>query len=192
MKPIKFYVAALAAMMALVLPLLASAQDATPAQDPLEYDDAAMHYRAPDGAQLVGQMQHPTLSTLSQDPTPIARWVMGTAHQNAKLISIVMESFTGSLDGFESSYANELRAEDESTLVKSKDSVLLQNGMPAMFLDVTQGTGFKTPKIYAYIWIDSQRGVILSVEAMLGTLNADRAKQLLAGATAVRYPGDAP
>jgi hypothetical protein len=184
------FVLALAA--AVALPLLASAQDATPTPDPHEYDDPAMHYTAPSNSILMGTIAHPTLATLSQDPTVIARWVMGRTQQDAKIISIVMESYTGSLDGFESSYSNELRGDDSSTLVKNKENVLLQNGMPAMFLDITQGSGFQTHKIFAYIWIDSQRAVVLSVEAMLGSLDADQARQLLAGATAVRYPMDQP
>jgi hypothetical protein len=176
----------------LALPVIAGAQDqATPPADPLEYDDPAMHYAAPQGAKLVGDMEHPTLATLSQDPTPVARWVIGS-QQDIKVISIVMELYSGSLDGFETTYADELRSDDSSTLVKTKEAVMLQNGMPAMFLDVTQGSGFDTHKIYAYLWIDSQRAVILSVEAMLGYLDADQAKRLLAGATAVRYPMDQP
>jgi hypothetical protein len=173
------------------LPMEALAQDSS-AGNPLEYDDAAMHYTAPADATLIGQIQHPTLAALSQDPTAVARWRIGNNQQDIKIISIVMESYSGSLDGFESTYASDLRSDDSSTLIKSKDSVLLQNGMPAMFLDVTQGSGFQTHKIFAYIWIDSQRAVILSVEAMLGTLHADQAKQLLAGATAVRYPTNQP
>jgi hypothetical protein len=176
----------------LALPAIAGAQDqATPPADPLEYDDPAMHYTAPQGATLVGTIEHPTLATLSQDPTPVARWVIGK-DQSVKVISIVMELYSGSLDGFETTYADDLRSDDDSTLIKSKDPVLLQNGMPAMFLDITQGSGFNTHKIYAYLWIDSQRAVILSVEAMLGYLEADQAKRLLAGATAVKYPFDQP
>lgn len=177
----------------LALPAIAGAQDqnAAPPADPLEYDDAAMHYTAPQNAKLVGDIQHPTLATLSQDPTPVARWVIGS-NQDVKVISIVMELYSGSLDGFETTYADDMRSNDSSTLVKSKDTVMLQNGMPAMFLDVTQGSGFDTHKIYAYLWIDSQRAVILSVEAMLGYLEADQAKRLLAGATAVKYPSDQP
>jgi hypothetical protein len=192
MKPARFPIAALLVAL-FVLPAIAGAQDqgVAPPADPLEYDDAAMHYTAPQGAALVGNMQHPTLQTLSQDPTPVARWVLGK-DQNVKVISIVMELYSGSLDGFESTYADELRSDDSSTLIKSKTPVLLQNGMPAMFLDVTQGSGFDTHKIYAYLWIDSQRAVILSAEAMLGELESDQAKRLLAGATAVRYPANQP
>lgn len=177
----------------LALPAIVAAQDqAPPPADPLEYDDAAMHYTAPQDAKLIGNIEHPTLATLTQDPTPVARWVLGTNQQDLKVISIVMELYSGSLDGFETTYADEMRSNDSSTLIKSKDMVMLQNGMPAMFVDITQGSGFDTHKIYAYLWIDSQRAVILSVEANLGYLESDQAKRLLAGATAVKYPSDQP
>jgi hypothetical protein len=175
-------------VLALAVPALAAAQDAAPTPDPHEYDDPAMHYTAPAAAHLVGQMQHPTLQTLSQDPTPVATWVLGTTQYNAKAITITMELYSGSLDGFDSSYENALRADDPATLVKNKQHVLLQNGMPALFVEVTQGAGFQTRKIFAYLWIDSQRAVVLSVVSTLGGIDEDTAKALLAGATAVQYP----
>ncbi len=175
-------------VLALAVPALAAAQVAAPTPDPHEYDDPAMHYTAPADARLVGQMQHPTLQTLSQDPTPVATWVLGNTQYNAKAISITMQSYTGSLDGFDSTYENALRADDPATLVKSKQPVLLQNGMPALFVEVTQGAGFQTRKIFAYLWIDSQRAIVLSVVASLGAIDEQSAKTLLAGATAVRYP----
>lgn len=178
---------------ALALPVTAGAQEASAGSDPHEYDDAAMHYAAPANSVLMGTIQRPTLQTLTQDPTIVARWaITGHSAQDTKVISLVMEAYSGTLDGFESNYANELRGDDSSTLVKSKDSVTLQNGMPAYFLDITQGSGFDTHKIYAYMWIDSQRAVVLSVTALLGAIQEDQAKEMLAGATAVRYPTDQP
>lgn len=193
MKSSRLWAKVLALVAALALPAMAGAQEASPTPDPHEYDDAAMHYVAPPNAILLGTIQHPTLQTLSQDPTTVARWAIpGHSTQDTKVISLVMELDSGSLDGFESNFANELRGDDSSTLVKSKDSVTLQNGMPAYFLDITQGSGFDTHKVYAYMWIDSQRAVVLSVTALLGSIQEDQAKQLLAGATAVRYPANQP
>lgn len=183
----KTYASALALLTALTLSASALAQDATPTPDPLVYDDAAMHYQAPAGAHLIG-MKQITLDELPQDPTPVATWVVGTGN-NARIISIVMQSFTGSLDGFDSTWENGLRNDDPATLVKNKERAQLQNGMPALFLDVTTGAGFSTRKIFAYLWIDSQRAVVLSVSATLSGLDANEAKRLLFGATAVRYPG---
>jgi hypothetical protein len=189
MKTYKIGACALCLLLVLLVRSVGSAQEATPTPDPLEYDDPAMHYRAPAGAVLMRPIHYPTLDTLTQDPTSVATWVIGNNAQDAKIISITMELYSGSLDGFESTYANGLRGDDSSTLVKSKEHVMLANGMPAMFLDITQGSGFSTHKIFSYIWIDSQRAVVLSAEAMLGSLHADAAQQLLAGATAVCYPG---
>lgn len=182
----KIYACALALLTALTLSSSALAQDATPTPDPLVYDDPAMHYQAPAGAHLIG-MRQITLDALSQDPTPVATWSIGTRN-NARIIAIVMQSFTGSLDGFDSTWENGLRNDDPATLVKSKERVQLQNGMPALFLDVTTGAGFDTRKIFAYIWIDTQRAVVLSVSATLSGLDANEAKRLLFGATAVQYP----
>ncbi len=181
-----------AAVIVTVLMLSARAlgQQATPTPDPLEYDDPAMHYTAPASAHLIGPIQHVSLADLSQDPTTIATWVIGTDRSNVKVISLVMESYSGDLDGFDSTYENDLRGEDSATLVKNKEHVLLQNGMPALFLEVTQGSGFDTQKIFAYLWIDTQRAVVLSVASRLGGIDEQTAKQLLAGATAVRYPDD--
>lgn len=189
----KTHALALALLALLVLPARSLAQEATPTPDPMVYDDPAMHYAAPAGAHPVTQQQHIALSDLSQDPTNVATWVVVNGNPNdAKFISIVMESYTGSLDGFDSTYENNLRNDDPATLVKNKEYVQLQNGMPAIFLEVTQGSGFSTRKLFSYIWIDSQRAVVLSVTARLGALDADEAKHLLAGATAVRYPNDQP
>ncbi|MGH7737853.1 MAG: hypothetical protein ACREMP_08310 [Candidatus Tyrphobacter sp.] len=177
--------------MVLAVQARAFAQETTPTPDPLTYDDPAMHYEAPAGAVLLSPMQHVALSDLSQDPTAVATWAVGRG-EDAKFISIIMESYTGDLDGFDSTYENSLRESDPATLVKHKEHALLANGMPALFLDVTQGAGFSTRKVYAYIWIDSQRAVVLTVQAHLGALDEASAKQLLAGATAVRYPTDQP
>lgn len=174
---------------ALLAPAFALGQEATPSPDPFVFDDPAMHYQAPPNAHLIGQMQHPTLDSLSQDPSVVAAWVIPNPNRNlAKVITIAMESYTGNLDGFDSTYENDLRSQDPATLIKSKQRVTLQNGMPALFLDVTQGAGFQTHKVYSYIWIDSQRAVVLSVTAALGGVDDTEAKQILAGATAVRYP----
>jgi hypothetical protein len=64
--------------------------------------------------------------------------------------------------------------------------------MPVYFVEVTQGAGFDTQKLFAYLWIDGQRGVVLGVSCGLGIIDADGAKQLLASVSAVRYPNDSP
>lgn len=183
---------ALALLTALAIPARSFGQEPTPTPDPMTYDDPAMHYAAPANAHPAMVQQHIDLSDLSQDPTTVASWVVGTNLNNAKIISIVMESYTGNLDGFDSTYENSLRNDDPATLIKNREHTQLQNGMPALFLDVTLGSGFDTRKIFSYIWIDSQRAVVLSVMGKLGTIDETAAKQLLAGATAVRYPTDQP
>lgn len=180
--------------MALAVPLIVAAQDeeSTPNPDPLDYNDPAMHYSAPPDAKLVGNMTQATLDQLGDDPTTIATWVVGAGHSDAKVISIMMESYTGDLDGWDSTYENALREQDSSADIKNKEHVQLQNGMPALFVEATLGSGFTTHKVFAYIWIDSQRGVVLSASAPLGGIDEDQAKELLAGATAVRYPTNQP
>ncbi len=184
-----------ALVFALVLPLVVAAQDEqpTPNPDPLDYNDPAMHYSAPANARLVGNINQVTLDDLGDDPTTIATWVIPAKNAtDVKVISIMMESYTGDLDGWDSTYENALREQDSSADIKNKENVQLQNGMPAYFVEATLGSGFSTHKIFAYIWIDSQRGVVLSASAELGGIAEDEAKRLLAGATAVKYPGDQP
>jgi hypothetical protein len=180
---------ALLAVLALGLPARAQVTAPTPTPDPLVYNDAAMHFQAPPDAHLIGAMQQPTLDSLSQDPTAMATWVVGRG-ESTKIIQIVMESFTGSLDGWDSTYENALRTNEQATLVKNKEHMLLQNRMPALFLEITQGAGFQTRKIFAEIWIDSQRGVVLSVTSGLGEDDEQTAKRLLSEASAIRYPSD--
>ncbi len=179
----------------LTIPLMVAAQDdtSTPNPDPLDYNDPAMHYSAPPEAKLVGNMMQVTLDQLNDDPTTVASWVIpGKSHTDVKVITIMMESYTGDLDGWDSTYENALREQDSSADIKNKEHVELQNGMPALFVEATLGSGFSTEKVFAYIWIDSQRGVVLSASAPLGGIDEDQAKQLLAGATAVKYPADQP
>ena len=193
MKKRFFVLGALA--LALALPLMVAAQDETPTPnpDPLDYNDPAMHYSAPPNAKLVGTMNPVTLDNLGDDPTTIATWVIPARNQNdVKVISIMMESYTGNLDGWDSTYENALREQDSSADIKNKEHVMLQNGMPAMFVEATLGSGFDTHKVFAYIWIDTQRGVVLSISAPLGGVDEGQAKQLLAGATAVQYPSNQP
>lgn len=179
---------ALVLLCVLLLPLIAHAQDASPPPDPLSYDDPAMHYAAPPGAVLLGgQMLHPTLDALSQDLMPIAQWVVGRPPK-IEVIALQMETFSGPLSGFVSQFENNLRGNDSATLVKHSELTQLTNGMPVEFIEVTQGAGFETHKIFAYLWIDGQRGVVLGVECTLGVTDADSARQLLTSATAVRYP----
>ena len=191
----KIYAFALALLVvpALCAPAVAQYAEPTPTPNPnpLVYDDPAMHYEAPPGAKLVGAIQYIPVQSLSQDPTPVATWLVGGS-TNPVAISIVMESDQGNLDGFDSTYENNLRADDPATLIRNKARVQLANGMPAIFLEITQGAGFTTTKIFSYIWIDSQRAVVLSAAARLGSLTMEQAQRLLAGATAVRYPTDQP
>jgi len=191
----KLKILPLVVLLAAFSPLAISAQivEPTPTPDPHVYDDAGMHYVAPpDSVLLSQQIQHPGLSDLSQDPAVIVAWGLGKSQDDAKIISIAMETYGGSLEGFESQFENQLRGADDTVLVKSRKPAQLQNGMPAYFVEVTQGSGFDTRKQFAYVWIDGARGVVLSVSAPLGAIDDVQAKQLLAGATAVRYPPDAP
>ena len=172
------------------------AQDATPAATPTPapdlYEDAAMHFRAPEGWLLAGR-RYPKVDQLGEDPTPVAAWVQANKDHPRKLI-IAMEQYSSqSISNFESDYEGQIRDQLDSPFFKEKDHVQLHNGMPAMFVVVTSGSGFDTHKKFLLEWVDGVRGVVVSLEGSYGDLDPASAKKiLLSDVSAVQYPFDQP
>ncbi|HET9029001.1 MAG TPA: hypothetical protein VFN49_02405 [Candidatus Aquilonibacter sp.] len=170
-----------------LLPLGAFAQEATPTPpaNPMVFDDPAMHFVAPDGYKPLGQRQI-DVDHLSDDPQVVAAWVEPGGRPKELLIQ--QQAFDGTLDGFVSNYTQFIRNTFSDAQVRDNRPVSLKNGMPAMYLDATMGSGFGTTKLYAVAWIDGQRGVVISVKALIGELDEKAALKLLSNASAVRYP----
>jgi hypothetical protein len=153
--------------------------------DPTVYDDPAMHFQAPAGYKLLAK--HPIdEARLSDDPQTVAGWT--SADKPPKVILIQQESYEGDVTGFDGVFEQQLRQQLQDALISHKESISLRNGMPAMFMDITAGSGFNERKGYAVIWADGARGVAIMLMTQLGDMDDATAKRLLSNASAVRYP----
>ncbi len=172
----------------LLVPLGAFAQEEAPTPKPnyQEYNDDGMHFVAPPSYRPVGQRKF-SLDDLSDDPQVMAAWVSGDATRPKRML-IQMQAYEGGLDGFEATYEQTLRNAYGDALIKNKEHTSLKNGMPAVYFEMTSGTGFDASKMFVYCWVDGTRGVALSVTAQVGELDTSTAKRLLSDASAVRYP----
>lgn len=154
-----------------------------PSPAPNQFTDPAMSFTAPAGYYKANMPQH--------DPTDFDQPTVVAAFRNRTyIITIQMESFTGSLHDFEMVTENELRNQIDGVFVKKKEVTTLSNGMPAYWQEITMGSGFNTAKRFEYAWVDGVRGVVLSVSGRYGELNEDQAKQALAMASATAYPSN--
>ena len=180
----------LCAALLLALPLGAFAQEAaqTPKPNLQEYNDAAMHFVAPASYHPVGQRKI-ALDDLSEDPQVVAAWVSGDATRPKRML-IQVQSYEGPLEGFASTYEQSLRNAFGDALIRSKTPSSLKNGMPAMYFEMTSGTGFDANTMYVYCWVDGLRGVAISITAQVGEMDTATAKKLLSDASAVQYPRD--
>ena len=172
----------------LAFPFASSAQEATPTPapiNPMVYDDPGMHFQAPAGYRPVGQRRI-ALDDLGSGPQVVAAWISPGDRPNRLLVQI--EAYGGDLEQYETSYTQTLRESYGDALVKNKERMALKNGMPAMFMEGSFGSGFDTTKLYMVIWIDGARGCALTIVAPLGALDTATAKHLLSDVSAVRYP----
>ena len=173
---------------ALAVPALAQ-EEQTYTPPPMaanQFVDPAMSFTAPDGFLKVPFPPHDP--TQFGDPTVVAAFVFHQGQGDARAISITMEDFQGSLDGYEMVTENDLRNKLDSVFFKHKVAVTLSNGMPAYFQDITIGSGFSETKVYRYVWIDGVRGVQLGESSRLGSITEEQAKKDLANASATAYP----
>ncbi len=173
-----------------VAPRASLAQQTAPEPTPADwmvYDDPAMHFHAPAGFQPIGQRQIP-INKLGEDPSVVAAWVFPDKDHLRKIV-IQQEYFHGSDAGaFLSEYENQMRDSFSDPLFKNKQNFSLKNGMPAIYEEMTSGSGFNVQKIYLVVWADGQRGVAITLLGPLNDLNGTIARQLLSDASAVRYP----
>jgi hypothetical protein len=170
------------------VPAAAQQQQAAEAQTaptpaPNQFTDPAMSFTAPNGYYKANIPPH--------DPTDFDQPTVVAAFANrgaARVITIQMESFTGSLSGFEMVTENELRNQIDGVFFKNKQLTTLSNGMPAYWQEITMGSGFQTAKRFEYVWIDGVRGIVLSITGRYGEITEDDAKKALANASGVAYP----
>jgi hypothetical protein len=164
----------------------------TPSPDPHTYTDSAMNFTAPPDAFLVGRRVIP-VNQLGQDLQTVALWVVHPGKDDARTISLAMESFEGPPDQWEGQFESQMHSAGSSDLlVRRKQSMSLLNGMPANFVEITSGSGFTSKKEFAVVWADGQRGIALSYTARLGDASSVDALAALKNVSAVRYPIEQP
>lgn len=173
----------------LALPLAAAAQvpAPTPTPDPWVYDDPGMHFVAPRNFYPAGQ-RHIPWKALGQDPTTVAGW-MKPDKVNPENLVIEQEAFDGtSPDGFDTLFEPQLRNAFDAPVFKDKERISLANGMPALFMTMTSGSGFTAMKAFIVMWADGARGVAVVLNTRVGDISVASAKKLLLNCSAVRYP----
>jgi hypothetical protein len=160
---------------------------ATPPPDPHTYTDPGMTFTAPAGAVLVARNDVP-VNQLGNDLQPIAAWVLNPGKEDARLIQVQMEAFSGPPDQWEGQFESQTHSSGDGTLIRNKTPMALLNGMPAYFVEVAYGAGFDAKKEFAIVWADGMRGIVLSETTRLGDVTPEQAKEVLKQATATRYP----
>lgn len=149
------------------------------------YNDPAMSFTAPAGFKYAGG--HPYDSS-SNDPTIVATFVKDPGKPEMHVIQIQIEYFEGVLSGYSTLADNELRGQLDGVFVGQKKQTALSNGMPALWEEISVGEGFQEMKRWEYLWVDGQRGIILSDTGRYGVISEEQAKAELANASAVAYP----
>lgn len=180
----------LCGLAAVAVPAAAQQQQAytapSPTPAPHQFTDPAMTFNAP--ASYLKAPIPPHNPTEFSQPTIVAAFAADYGKPNMRTITVQMENFSGSLNGYESLAETELRDKVDGIFYKEKKMTTLSNGMPAYWENITVGSGFQEAKRYQYVWVDGVRGVILSVTARFGEISQDQAKQALANVSAVAYP----
>jgi hypothetical protein len=187
---------AVALFVALMPPTVLRAQippPPTPTPDPHTYTDPAMNFTAPPQAYLAAR-GYPRLSDLGNDLQPVAMWIINPGKEDARTITLQMESYDGAPEQWEGQFESQTHnsGSEGGVLIRNKTPMSLLNGMPATFVEVTSGSGFTSTKQFAVVWADGQRGIVLSETSRLGDASADEAKKYLKNVTATRYPSDQP
>lgn len=159
----------------------------SPPPDPHVYTDPAMTYTAPPDAVLLNRLQV-GVGQLSEDLQPVAAWALRPGKEDARIIQISMEAFSGPPDQWEGQFESQTHSSQDGTLIRNKTPMTLLNGMPAYFVEIAYGSGFDAKKEYAVVWADGQRGIVLSETERLGDGGPDEAKQVLKQVTATQYP----
>jgi hypothetical protein len=171
---------------------MASAHVAEPAApDPHVFSDAAMTFKAPTEARPEGAWpaSRTTPEQLSGDLLMVAAWVI---HPNMDQIKLEMESYNGPRSEWEAIFEEQVRGGDrvDAPFFSKKTQMRLLNGMPATFVEIDFDSWTKTAasKVFAILWADGRRGIVLSETMLASEASADKAKRDLGQVKAVEYP----
>ncbi len=181
----------LAAAAATPAPLPSPAVVATPAaaptRDALSYDDAGMHFRAPDGWTRVDLGVPPETSDASR---PIALFVFHPGKYDQREIRVTIEPWDGTLEGFETQKESAVRGGSDGTFIDHRDKTALQNGMPAYLLRSSQpggSAGFQLRR-YDMLVYDLTRGIDVAFVGHAGDFDEAEVRHALATLSVVVYP----
>lgn len=161
-----------------------AAAQVAPQPQNTSYNDPAMSFTAPAGYRGAARPYNP--DDIGQ-ATVIATFVKNPGKPEMRVIQIQLEQYDGSLSGYTTLAENELRGQLDGVFVTKKQSAL-SNGMPAMWEEISVGSGFQEMKRWEYLWVDGFRGVVVSITGRYGELTEAQAKEDLASASGVRYP----
>ena len=170
---------------------MASAHDAEAASNPRVFSDAAMTFTAPPEARAEGAWpaSRTTPGQLSGDLLTIASWLVGP---NMDQIKLEMESYNGAPSQWEPLFEEQMRGNDmaDAPVFSNKAHMRLLNGMPATFVEIDFDSGKKTAagKVFAILWADGRRGIVLSETMPANAASAEKAKRDLGQVRAVAYP----
>lgn len=171
---------------------MASAHVAQPAaSDPHIFSDAAMTYTAPPEASPEGAWpaSRTTPEQLSADPLMVAAWVL---HPSMDQITLEMESYNGPPSEWEPAFEKQMRVRQrvDAPSFRNETKMRLLNGTPATFVEIDLDSGSKTTasKVFAVLWADGRRGIVLSETMPANSASADKAKRDLRQVKAVEYP----
>lgn len=162
---------------------------ATPTPPPNTYTDPAMSFTAPAGFFMLPIPPHDPLRF--EQPTVVAAFVKKSGASTPYLIQIEIQSYSGTLEGFKTLAESEAR-QNGANFVRDVTQTTLSNGMPAVYEQYQLGSELDDPVRYQYIWVDTKRGVELSLTAPALTISKQQAQAILQKASAFRYPDALP
>lgn len=181
------FLVTLLALIAAVAPLRAA--EPAPPQYSTDnvYEDPAMHFVAPPGYERIPIALPSGWDSVGGDnPTTVAAFVKNKATNAARVITISVEHFEGPLDGYEGTVANRLRSNGDAVFIAKKERSGLKNSMPTYWEYVSMGSGFNLMHRYQQLWIDSLRGVTVSISAK--EIDEKEAREALDDLTATAFP----
>ena len=150
--------------------------------DPI-YDDASVHFEPTKDWKRLPYTPGEGNGKLA----PVAIYARNIGQENEQRMLLEMEPFEEPVDAWESTVENELRTQFDGALIR-KQSDRLQNGMPAVWINLTYGSGFDTKKLYGYAVSDSRRGIFIAILGRLGMIDENESKKALSGLSVVVYP----
>lgn len=163
----------------------------TPARDPHVFIDAAMTFIAPPGARPQGAWpaSRTTPDQLSAALLTVATWEI---YPNRDQIKLEMESYSGPPSEWEPAFEEQVRGGDgaDAPFFRNKTRMRLLNGMPATFveIDFDSRSGTAPNTVFAILWADGRRGIVLSETMPANDASGDKAKRDLRQVKAVEYP----